>query len=277
MLVDLHTHTLASDGELSPQAMLALQAAEGTGLTAFTDHDTLDGWDQVQAGAAAAHGGPRLISGIEFSSASNGREIHVVGLGFDADHAPLRNAVAAQSQRRRERAERIGARLEHVGVHGALAGAERLAQGSMLGRPHFARFLVESGRVPSVEAAFRKYLGKGKPAASAVLWPELEHAIAWVRAAGGVAVLAHPLAYELSRRQLHTLVGTFRECGGEAIEVALPGLDAAKLALVAGLARTHGLRASAGSDFHSSGQGWRLPSRIPPLPDFLEPVWNVWV
>ena len=90
-------------------------------------------------------------------------------------------------------------------------------------------------------------------------------------------MLAHPLAYELSRRQLHALVGHFRECGGEAIEVALPGLDAAKLAMVASIARTHRLRASAGSDFHSSAQSWRMPSRIPPLPDFLEPVWNTWV
>ncbi|MBP8925489.1 MAG: PHP domain-containing protein [Pseudomonadales bacterium] len=277
MLVDLHTHTLASDGELSPQAMLVLQAAEGTRLTAFTDHDTLDGWDQACAGAAATADGPRLISGIEFSSAANGREIHVVGLGFDPDHPPLRKAVEGQARHRRARAEAIGARLEHLGVHGALEGAERLAQGSMLGRPHFARFLVESGRVRNIEAAFRKYLGKGRPAASAVLWPELENPVAWIRAAGGIAVLAHPLAYELSRNQLHALVGRFRECGGEAIEVALPGLDMAKLALAANLARTHGLRASAGSDFHSTAQSWRLPSRIPPLPDFLEPVWNVWV
>jgi predicted metal-dependent phosphoesterase TrpH len=257
--------------------MLEMQAAEGTLLTAFTDHDTLDGWDQIEADGANRGSAPKLVSGIEFSSAALGREVHVVGLGFDAQQPALRAAVAGQAVRRRERAEHIAARLEYLGVHGALAGAERLAGGSALGRPHFARFLVESGRVSSIEAAFRKYLGKGRPAASPVSWPQLEQTITWIRAAGGIAVLAHPLAYQLSRTQLHALVGSFRECGGQAMEVALAGLDAAKLETTGRLAKMHGLRASAGSDFHAIGQGWRMPSRIPPLPDYLEPVWDTWI
>lgn len=276
MLVDLHTHTSASDGELAPLALLEMQSAAGVGLTAFTDHDTLDGWDRIAAMAAPVPGLPRLLPGIEFSVDAAGREIHVVGLGFDPAHPAIRGGIASQQARRRARAERIAARLEYLGVRGALAGAEREAAGAGLGRPHFARFLVASGRVRTPEEAFHRYLGKGKPAACRMEWPGLEEATGWIRAAGGRAVLAHPLAYKATRSKLRALIGRFRDCGGDAVEVALPGLAAADMALVAQLTREAGLRASAGSDFHATG-GWNVPARIPPLPAGLEPVWADWV
>mgnify|MGYP001161546104 FL=1 len=276
MLVDLHTHTSASDGELAPLALLQMQAGAGVGLMAFTDHDTLDGWDRIAAMETTAAGLPRLLPGIEFSVDAAGREIHVVGLGFDPAHPAIRAGIAAQQLRRRARAERIAARLEYLGVHGALAGAELEAAGAGLGRPHFARFLVASGRVRTLDEAFHRYLGKGKPAACRMEWPALDEATGWIRAAGGRAVLAHPLAYKLTRSKLRALIGQLRDCGGDAVEVALPGLTAADMEMVAQLTREAGLRASAGSDFHALG-GWNLPGRIPALPAGLDPVWEDWI
>lgn len=275
MRADLHTHTLASDGELSPRALLALQSGEGTQLTAITDHDTLAGYDEAVA-LPAADSQLRLLSGIEFSAALRGREVHVVGLGFDAAHPAIRAAVAAQAQRRRDRALAIGERLERLGVRGALQGAEEQARGAVPGRPHFARFLVAVGRVRDEEEAFARYLGEGKPAACAVAWAPMEEAIGWIRAAGGLAVLAHPLAYGFTRARLRALLDAFREAGGVAAEVALAGIAPAAMHGLARQVRDARLRASAGSDYHAAVQFWRRPSRIPALPEYLEPVWNEW-
>lgn len=276
MQVDLHTHTTASDGELAPDALLALQAAAGTALVAITDHDTLAGWDAAQVAMMAARDWPRLLPGIEFSVAAQQREIHVVGLGFEPTHPQLREVVVLQQLRRRERAERIGERLEYLGVPGALEGAEQFAVGAAIGRPHFARFLVASGRVRTVDEAFSRYLGRGRPAAVRIEWPALHEVIGWLHAAGGIAVLAHPHAYRLSHRRLHALAAEFRAAGGDALEVAMPGLAADQIGSLARLARELRLRASAGSDFHRP-DAWNLPSRIPPLPPGLDAVWDEWV
>lgn len=276
VLVDLHTHTNASDGELEPQALLELQAAAGVQLMAITDHDTLAGWDWAQQSAATLTAGVTLLPGVEFSVDASRREIHLLGLGFDADDVALRQALQRQQLRRRERAERIAARLEHLGVHGALAGAEAIAGDAAICRPHFARFLVDSGRVCTPEEAFRRYLGRNAPAALRMEWPPLHEAIGWIHAAGGRAVLAHPHVYRLSRTGLHTLVAEFRDAGGDALEVAMPGLAAGVLETLAALARRTGLRASAGSDFHSLA-GWKQPQRIPPLPSGLDALWEEWV
>ena len=273
MLVDLHTHTNASDGELAPQVLLALQTAAGVELLAITDHDTLAGWDQAQP---VGEGAPRLLPGIEFSVEATRQEVHVLGLGFDPDHPGLRQSVQDQQERRRQRAERIADRLEYLGVPGALAGAEEEAGGAGIGRPHFARFLVASGRVRNFDEAFRRYLGRGKPAACRMEWPPLGDAIEWIHAAGGRAVLAHPHSYKLTRSALRGLVGEFRAAGGDALEVAMPGLAPGQIGELARLTREAGLRASAGSDFHSP-DGWNLPSRIPPLPPGLEALWDEWV
>jgi predicted metal-dependent phosphoesterase TrpH len=275
MRADLHTHTLASDGELSPAELLALQAGEGTRLTAITDHDTLAGYDEAVT-LPAADPQLRLVSGIEFSAAWRGREVHVVGLGFDAQHAAIRAAVAAQAQRRRTRAQAIGERLERLGVSGALQGAEEQACGAPPGRPHFARFLVASMRVRDEAEAFVRYLGEGRPAACAVPWAPMEEAIGWVRSAGGLAVLAHPLAYGYTRARMRALLDAFREAGGAAAEVALAGIAPAAMHGLARQVRDAGLRASAGSDYHAAAQHWRRPSRIPPLPEYLDPVWSEW-
>lgn len=276
MVVDLHAHSNASDGELEPLDLLRRQAEAGVQLGAITDHDTLAGWDRLQLLPEVPETGLRLLPGIELSVELAGVDVHMLGLGFDPDHPPLRQAVDRQQGRRRERAERIADRLEFLGVHGALAGAEAAAAGGALGRPHFAHFLVASGRVRTFEEAFRRYLGKGKPAACRVQWPPVQEAIEWIHAAGGRTVLAHPQAYRLSRGRLRALVAEFRAAGGDALEVAMPGLASGVLESLAALSRGTGLRASAGSDFHLCS-GWNQAARIPPLPAGLAALWEEWV
>lgn len=276
MRADLHTHTTASDGELEPAALRALHAEVGFDLLAITDHDTVAGWATLDAAPPLA-GGPRLIPGIEFSAADGRHEIHVVGLNIDPRSPAFMAAVDAQQARRRERAERIAARLQSIGVALTLADAQRHAGAAPPGRVHFARALVESGRVPDVESAFRRYLRHGKPGAVPHDWPDIEQVVDWVRAAGGRAVLAHPQAYDLGRKRLRELVGRFTRAGGEAIEVALANLRPDQMAQSAALAREFGLLASAGSDLHAPSQFWRLPSKVPQLPDDLVPVWHDWV
>ena len=277
MRVDLHTHTTASDGELSPGELLALQADCGTELTAFTDHDCFDGWDQIANAPRCRGAAPRLITGIEISTIWMKTEIHVIGLQFEPSHRSLREAVKTQRRRRAERAERIAERLDHLGIRAALDGARRHAGDAPPGRPHFARHLVETGRVRNIEEAFRRYFANGKPAAVTIDWAPMEQAVAWIREAGGVAVLAHPLAYRCTRSRLRRLLVAFRDAGGVGLEIAMPGLNRDQMRSLAQIAREMGFLGSAGSDFHAPGQSWRMPSQIPPLPEGLCPVWADWV
>lgn len=277
MRVDFHCHSTASDGELPPAALLSLLAEDGVRLAAITDHDTLGAYDAI-AGQPLPEG-LRLVGGIEFSAQHEGREIHVVGLGFDPKDPALREAVARQTGRRRGRAERLAERLAVLGIPGAMDAVARYVGEGVPGRPHFARFLVESGRVRDADEAFERYLGSGKPAGVAIDWPGMEQVIGWIRAGGGVAVLAHPLAYAFARTRgkLRGLIGAFRESGGGAVEVAVAGASPDRMQTLARHVREAGLRASAGSDFHGHAQPWRRPCRIPSLPECLEPVWSEWL
>jgi 3',5'-nucleoside bisphosphate phosphatase len=276
MRVDLHTHTTASDGELTPLQLLEFQARSGVELLAITDHDTLAGWSALQSALPAANA-PRLIPGIEFSASDGKNEIHIVGLHFDPAHMGIHDAIREQHVRRRERAVRIDERLQRLGIPGALERVQNYAGDAAPGRVHFARFLVEAGRVRDFDSAFRRYLGSGKPAAVAFDWPTIEQTVACIRGAGGRAVLAHPHAYPLGRAQLRALVQRFTDCGGEAMEVALPNVNSEQLRRSAELIRHYGLLASAGSDFHASAQVWRVPARIPELPLGMRPVWHDWI
>lgn len=276
MQADLHCHTTASDGVLSPAALLEMQLQAGTALLAITDHDTLGAYDQVRDAAGAV---PELtlIPGVEFSCRWGKREVHVLALGFEADNPQIRALIGAQHERRLDRARRVGAKFDLLGIPGAFDAAMAAADGGVPGRPHFARFLVESGRVADMDTAFRRYLADRKPAACATEWPTLEAVTALIAAADGVAVLAHPGAYELSRTKLRELLGVFAEAGGGALEIAMPGVSADLQHHYVRLAKEFGLSGSAGSDFHDPAQFWRHPSRIPALPDGINPVWENWV
>lgn len=272
MLPDLHCHTTASDGHLEPQALVEAAAAASVTVLAITDHDTTAAYD----GIVAVPEGLELINGIELSCRWRNVGVHVVGLNFDRHHPVMQQAVAAQMQRREERAERIAEVLSRKGFAGSLAGARALAGREAVGRPHFARYLESIGAVRSVDEAFQKYLGNGKPGDIKQMWPELEEVVGWIVAAGGVAVLAHPAKYELTRTRLRALLDDFIAAGGRAMEVSSgqqPDTLTRDLAL---LCNERGLWASVGSDFHQPGQSWAMLGRYARLPDSCEPVWQHW-
>lgn len=274
-LVDLHCHSTASDGILSPAQLVSRAKSRGVTLLALTDHDTVAG--VAEARETGDQLGVSVLPGIEFSSRWGRRQVHIIGLDVDPASTVLRDAIALRDRLRDERAALIAARLEKRGFPGALEGARSLA-GGVLGRPHFARWLVAEGYVEDVPQAFKRYLGAGKVGDVTVDWPQLADTIAEIRAAGGVAVLAHPLKYGLTRTQLRRLLSEFQGAGGGAVELLCgrqnPVQTRELRQLLDSLVRDGGepLHCSLGSDFHQPDQPWRELGCVR-LPEGVEPVW----
>lgn len=274
MRYDLHLHSHFSDGMLAPSALVQRARAAGVDVMALTDHDCTDG--VAEAAAAAQAIGMRLVPGVEVSVTWQQMTIHVVGLGVRADDTVLSQGLERLVQQRRERARAIAQKLDKRKIHDAYDGAARLAGGVIIGRTHFARFLVREGYVTDAGQAFKQYLVRGGAAYVPVQWATLDEAVGWIRAAGGQAVIAHPARYKLTSGKLRKLLAEFRDCGGAAIEVVGCGQAAQTTSHLAGLANEFGLAASVGSDFHGPDQPWIEPGRLAPLPDGCVPVWQGW-
>lgn len=272
MKVDLHTHSRASDGLLSPEALRRRAGEQGVDLLALTDHDTLAGFRRLRDAPAV---GPRVLSGVEWSCQWRGQELHVLGLGLSPDHPTVRLGEAHQRRLREWRGLELARRLARLGLGDWLEAARRHAAGAELTRPHFARALVEGGVVATEQQAFDRYLRRGRPAHVPLVWPELVQVLAWIRAGEGAAVLAHPLKYRLTGGRLRRLVQEFRSAGGHALEVVSGAQSADQTRHLARLARSHGLLASLGSDFHRPTP-WSEPGRSGRLPEGLTPVWGLW-
>jgi hypothetical protein len=272
---DLHSHSTASDGLLTPAALVARAAANGVDVLALTDHDDVGGL--AEARAAARDAGITLICGAELSVTWEGHTIHVVGLGVDPDDATLAAGLAGIREGRSARARRMGEALAAAGIPGAYEGALKYVTSERLvSRTHFARYLVEIGAVREVKDVFRRYLKPGKPGYVRHAWAELGAAIGWIRAAGGQAVLAHPGRYDLSRMAMRRLLEDFRAAGGEAIEVLSSSHTPAQWAEYATYARLFELSGSSGSDYHGPGESWLDLGALPALPDGIVPVWRHW-
>ncbi|WNZ55167.1 PHP domain-containing protein [Microbulbifer sp. MKSA007] len=279
-LVDLHCHSTASDGILSPAQLVSRAKSQGVTMLALTDHDTVDGVPEAQQEGDCL--GVDVVAGIEFSSLWGRRPVHIVGLNINPESGPLQEAIQLREQLREERAERIAEKLEKRGFSGALEGGRALAGDSVLGRPHFARWLVEAGHIDDTGKAFKRYLGAGKVGDVRVEWPQLSETIATIHSAGGCAVLAHPLKYGLTRTQLLRLLGAFLEENGDAVELLCgrqnptQTRELKKLLLSAAEAAGKSMPyCSLGSDFHQPEQPWRELGCVR-LPADVEPVWNLW-
>lgn len=273
MIFDLHCHSNFSDGVLSPEDLVARAKSRGVSVLAITDHDTIAGVEIAQK--ASADLGIKLIPGIEFSSQWGKSGVHIVGLGVDPNARELLAAVAHQDEARNLRSEAIAVKLARAGFPNALQGARELSGKGTLGRPHFAQYLVNIGAVKNINAAFKKYLGTGKPADVKYDWPVMDKVIAWIHAAGGVAVLAHPAKYELTRMKMCALVDSFANAGGEAVEV-ISGMQPAALTLdLARIVNGKSLYASCGSDFHAPDQPWQELGSFGELPAESKPVWKL--
>lgn len=273
MKVDLHSHSTCSDGLLSPAELVERAVLRGVDLLALTDHDELAGL--APARAAAAQWGLRLIDGVEISVQWEETTLHIVGLNVDAGHAPLAEGLAAIRSGREHRALRMADSLAAAGIAGSLEGARRYAKNpELLSRSHFARYLVEAGHARDTNAVFRNFLTPGKPGYVPHQWAALTDALGWITGSGGLAVLAHPGRYPLNQQQAEKLLGEFVELGGAAVEVVTGSHTPDEFVVWARYAKRFGLRASAGSDFHGPGEGYRDIGNVPVLPAGCDPVWS---
>lgn len=275
IIYDLHSHTTASDGLLTPEQLVHRAVEMGIHTLAITDHDTTAGLPAAHEEIARAGLALRLIDGVEISTLWENHEIHIVGLGIDITHPEMVAFLDGQAQRRTRRAEMIAERLEKARIPGALEGAKRLADGGVVTRGHFARFLIEDGRATNMANVFKHYLSRGKTGYVPPQWGTIEQAIDVIHHSGGQAVIAHPGRYQLSAKWLKRLLNQFAAAGGDAMEVAQCQQAPNERNQLASYAGQFGLLASQGSDFHQPCPWIELGRRLR-LPDGLTPVWHRW-
>jgi len=273
---DLHCHSTFSDGLLTPTAVVHRAASRGVDVLALTDHDEVAGIPEARA--AAGDAGITLVPASEISvSWGEDTTLHFVALQLDPDHAPLFEGLRRIRESRDSRARRIGEALARAGIPGAFEGALRFVTSEQLiSRSHFARFLVEQGVAREVKDVFKRFLVPGKPGYVRHAWATMSEALGWIVGAGGTAVLAHPGRYRLTPGELRCMIGEFRDAGGRGIEVMSSSHTAAQVAEFCGIARTFGLLASAGSDYHGPGESHLDLGDLPPMPAGVTPVWTAW-
>ena len=285
MNVDLHSHSIISDGLLTPAEVAAIAQTNGCDIWALTDHDEVRGCDAARE--AARDLGLHHVNGVEISVSwkppvemspkHKGTTIHVVGLQVDAVNPALVAGLQGIRSGRNERAARMAFDLSRVGIHGALEGAKKFAiNPDLLSRTHFARFLVEGKHVRDTNAAFMKYLTEGKPGYVEHQWATLADAVAWIKSAGGVPVIAHPGRYRFNNTESACFFSQFKDLGGGAIEVMTGSHSTDQYNHFAEIARCYGFMASRGSDYHGPGESRFEPGTLPNLPADLTPVWHDW-
>jgi len=273
MKIDLHSHTLVSDGALSPRELLSRAVAQDVDVLSITDHDSIGAYEIL--GDLSTY--PiKIIPGIEFSTQWRGVGIHIVGLNLDLTNQSILQGVASQESARRDRAELIAENLLKIGLSVDIERVRAIANGSNVGRPHFAQHLVELGCVKDVAAAFKKYLGNGKVGDVKQGWGELPQIVKWITDCGGTAVVAHPLKYKLTRSKLSSLLDDFIEAGGRGVEVVSGQQSVDKTRMLAKLCVEKGLLASCGSDFHQPSS-WGELGKMSPLPKDCKTVWDEWL
>lgn len=245
--VDLHTHTYFSDGILSPEAVVALATERGLAALAITDHDSLESLGPARKAVGSSLD---LVPGIELSSLYEGLDLHILGYYLDPGFEPLNRRLDRFRVDRQERAMAMIQLLGKLGVELDPAEVVGLAGPGVIGRPHIARAMVKHGHVPSLEDAFRNYLGRGGRAFVPRTSFKAEEAIELVHAAGGVSVIAHPGPLMPDR-----IIEDLAESGLRGIEIWHPQHNSATIRRYRAMAQRLGLLETGGSDFHGSARG----------------------
>lgn len=266
MTIDLHMHSTASDGALSPTELIRFAAECGCNTVALTDHDTAAGVSEARSEAHRL--GIRFIAGIEVSSLWGGRSIHVVGLGIDDTNPVLTRKVREFEVSRTRRAAQIAEKLAALGIAGMFEKATAFAENKLnVSRVHFALALLEAGAVKNQQEAFDRYLGDGKPAYIMAPWPTVAEAVDLIHTAGGIAVMAHPGRYHFKNDwTVDELMKDFAAAGGEAVEVISGSQQPDFTPRCLAWAREYKLLVSTGSDFHSKTGTRPMPGTQGQLP-----------
>ncbi|GMQ79980.1 MAG: PHP domain-containing protein [Thermodesulfobacteriota bacterium] len=254
MRIDLHIHSTASDGTLTPSEILVLAQDLHIEAIAITDHDTLDG-----SKGALSFGIPpsvKFLTGVEFSaepppSFSFTGSFHILGYAVDIDNSDLNHTLSMLRDSRKSRNPLILELLSGLGIEIALDEVRNLAGDSQLGRPHIAQIMVKKGYAPSIDAAFDEYLGNGKPAYVDRFRFECEETIKTILNAGGIPVLAHPILLGIKQNDiLVDLIAVLTEMGLRGIEVYYPEHTKNLIAYYSRLASRYNLLMTGGTDFH---------------------------
>ena len=274
MDIDLHCHSTASDGVLTPHELVARAHEHGVKILALTDHDTTEGLPAAQQ--ATNELGMQLINGIELSCVWGGATIHILGYDFTLDDPAILEVTATLHAGRWLRSEEIAKRLAAKGIVGALEGAQAVQaalgdSSNAPARPHFAQFLVQAGHVRDYAEAFHKWLGAGKIGDVKQHWPTFEQTMATLLRAQASISLAHLYHYKFTRTKRRRLVQDFVNAGGHALEVVNGMQPAEQVGTLSILAREFNLKVTAGSDFHLP-QPWSEIGRYRPIPDDLTPL-----
>ncbi|MET0267170.1 MAG: 3',5'-nucleoside bisphosphate phosphatase [Duganella sp.] len=273
--VDLHCHSNVSDGVLAPAAVAAYARRAGVDVWALTDHDEVGGI--VAARDAAQAEGMRFVAGVEISITWARETVHIVGLQIDETNPVLLEGLARTRSGRDNRGREIDRQLALAGIEGAYQGALKyVGNPDLMSRTHFARYLVEIGACADIPEVFRKYLSEGRPGYVPHSWGTLAESVRWIRAAGGIAVIAHPGRYKFSPLAQGELFDEFKQLGGSAIEVVTGSHTPDQYPVYAQLANHYGFLASRGSDFHAPGESRVDFAALPPLPANVKPVWHDW-
>ncbi len=271
-MIDLHAHSNASDGSLSPRELVDHARERGLSVIALTDHDTVDG--NAEAAARAAELGMTFVPGIELDIEWKPGECHLLGYGLERPAAVLVDLIRRLIAGRNERNAEIAGRMRGAGIDIDLARVEALAGGGTVGRPHFAQFLVETRVVKTRQQAFDRYLAKDRPYYVDRVGITLDEGISAIRASGGIPVLAHPLSLYVSWGHLGGIIDSFRERGIAGLEAWHPAARIVDCERLEALAREKGLFATAGSDFHGAARPDRKLGRTAGRRDIDDRFWT---
>ena len=291
-MVDLHTHSNVSDGDLSPGLLIQEAVKQGLHAIALTDHDTIKGLENARK--EAKKNKIRFIPGIEINinwkgekqpdgipGIGPGAEFHLLGLGIHTPSPGFQTAISGLSQRREARNHEILRKMSEMGFHAAWEDVKSLSGGYSIGRLHFARLLINRKIVKNIEQAFTLYLGAGKPLYVPKDGMIFEEAVAVIRESGGIPVLAHPMSLFVSWGRLPDLLKALKERGLSGIEAWHPTAKYRSCQRLNELANTLGLYITEGSDFHGSvrperslgysNRGRKIPDSIlEAIPEFAD-------
>lgn len=272
---DLHSHSSASDGSLSPTELVHYAQQNNVNVLAVTDHDITSGI--VEARQAAQELDISVIAGVEISVIWRKQTLHILGLNIDIDDKALQAGLLQIRSSRIQRAQKIGERLDKAGIFNTYEQAKAISNGENVTRTHFAKVLIQDGHAKDMKQVFKRFLVPGKPGYVAGEWAAMEEALLWIKNAGGISVIAHPARYRLTATKMRLMIEEFIEAGGQGIEVISGSHSTDESIRIAALARKYNLLASRGSDFHDPAIPYINMKTLPSLPSDLKPVWEGWL
>ena len=272
MKADLHNHSYYSDGVLSPTEVVRLASQARCDLFSLTDHDTTDGIAEAQLEADKLN--LNLINGVEISALWRNMAIHILGLGVDINTDILQTGLEHNQKLRKERAEKIALGLWRSGIKDALEKTQAFSKTNMLTRTHFAQMLISEGYCKDMKSVFRRYLTGKKPGGVGVQWEGYDDVVKWIHAAGGKALIAHPLRYRMTHTKIKKMLIDFKDALGDGLEVVTGNSTQDEINLSSQWTKDYNLLASCGSDFHGwPNQRLRI-GNLKDLPDTDKAIWR---